>query len=243
MSQDVGSPSLREVSHPEHPGQLGVCTALLTCGVLAAVMYVVADILAGVRTPGYSFVEQTISELAAVGAPTRGLGVALWEAHNALLAAFAVGLWMVARRPGLRVTAALLLAVAAIGAVSTVMFPMNPRGAARGVSDIGHVTSITANAFLIMTAMGFAAAALGRRFGLYALATIAVMLALGTWSMSEAGHVAAGLPTPWTGIRERVSVYAYLLWLAVLASTLLRRQRAVSVGRLRPSAGKRNGPQ
>ena len=34
-------------------------------------------------------------------------------------------------------------------------------------------------------------------------------------------RVAANLPTPWAGVTERISIFAYLLWQVVLAITLL----------------------
>ena len=30
------------------------------------------------------------------------------------------------------------------------------------------------------------------------------------------------LPTPWVGVRERINIYGYMLWMAVLAIALLR---------------------
>jgi hypothetical protein len=44
---------------------------LLVCGILAALLYVGSDILAAMRWEGYSYTAQTVSELRAVGAPTR----------------------------------------------------------------------------------------------------------------------------------------------------------------------------
>jgi hypothetical protein len=46
-------------------------TALLICGALAAIWWVLIDVFGSLRYPGYSYVDQTISELSAVGAPTR----------------------------------------------------------------------------------------------------------------------------------------------------------------------------
>ena len=40
--------------------------ALLLCGVISPLLYAVADTLAGVLSEGYSFRDQTISELGAV---------------------------------------------------------------------------------------------------------------------------------------------------------------------------------
>ena len=46
---------------------------LLACDILSSVLYVGADLIAAVRFPGYhSFISQAVSELTAVGAPTKG---------------------------------------------------------------------------------------------------------------------------------------------------------------------------
>jgi hypothetical protein len=34
------------------------------------------------------------------------------------------------------------------------------------------------------------------------------------------------LPTPWMGVWERINIYAYMLWVVVLAIALLRAQNA-----------------
>lgn len=73
-------------------------------------------------------------------------------------------------------------------------------------------------------AIGFAAAALGRGFATYTVATLAVMLMLlfGGWSTMEIPRVEEGLPTPWLGVKERIYWYSYHLWYIVLAVRLLR---------------------
>jgi hypothetical protein len=76
-----------------------------------------------------------------------------------------------------------------------------------------------------MVAMGFAAAALGRRFRVYTIATIVAMLAAGAWTSTLAPGIPQGLPTPWIGLIERVNFYGLLLWNLVLAATLWREQR------------------
>jgi len=45
--------------------------ALLVCGVFASVVYVAGNTLGALRWPGYSWISQTISELSAIGAPSR----------------------------------------------------------------------------------------------------------------------------------------------------------------------------
>ena len=46
---------------------------LLICGAVSSVLYVVGDVLGTLRYPGYSYADQTFSELTAQGSPTRPL--------------------------------------------------------------------------------------------------------------------------------------------------------------------------
>jgi len=55
---------------------------------------------------------------------------------------------------------------------------------------------------ILVTAMGFAAAAFSRRFRLYTIITITLMLSFGAWSGMEAPRIEAGLATPWVGVKE-----------------------------------------
>jgi hypothetical protein len=65
---------------------------LLGCGIVSSVLYVVTDVLGTLRYPGYSYADQTFSELTAQGAPTRSLMVALnGISYGVLVAAFALG--------------------------------------------------------------------------------------------------------------------------------------------------------
>lgn len=38
--------------------------------------------------------------------------------------------------------------------------------------------------------------------------------------------MAAGQPTPWMGVYERITIFSYLLWIIVLSFLLLRAQPA-----------------
>lgn len=75
--------------------------------------------------------------------------------------------------------------------------------------------------------MGFAEMALGRRFCLYTVITVASMLVFGVWSVMDGPALGAGLPTPWVGVKERIYRYAYQLWFVSLAITLLRERANV----------------
>ena len=74
--------------------------------------------------------------------------------------------------------------------------------------------------FMLM--VGFGAAAFGKRFRVYSIATIVIVLACGAVTGTYASRVQADLPTPWVGVWERISIAVFMGWIAVLATSLLR---------------------
>lgn len=82
---------------------------LLTCGIAGAALYPLADIAATSRYPGFSYRDQAVSELFAIGAPTSGLVVPLFTISSTLLLLFAIGVWLSANgRRSLRWLAAMM---------------------------------------------------------------------------------------------------------------------------------------
>src|SRR5512139_3983428 len=69
--------------------------ALLLCGILSSVFYVLADQLGALSWADYRISSQTVSELSAYGAPSRPLVVSLLLVHTALTLAFGLGIWRV----------------------------------------------------------------------------------------------------------------------------------------------------
>ena len=90
------------------------------------------------------------------------------------------------------------------------------------LSDTLHliVTGIGVCTFLLES--GFAATAFGTSFRTYSIGTIVVMLVFGDLTGFSAPEVQANEPTPWVGVYERINGYGYMLWISVLAVTLLR---------------------
>src|SRR6266496_2405081 len=102
---------------------------LLICGILSSLLYVGTDVLGAMRWEGYSYTAQAVSELSAIGAPTRPLVVPLFLTHGVLQIAFGLGVWMSAgRKRGLRITAGLLVGIGLVDLVAS-FFPMHLRGA------------------------------------------------------------------------------------------------------------------
>ena len=193
---------------------------LLACGALSSLLYVLLDVFATWSWDAYRYADQTVSELSAIGAPTRLLWLAGISVYDVLLALFGWGVWLAADgRRALRVAALFVMGMVANGVVWS-FFPMHLRGGEATVTDTMHIVLTGVNAVLTYAAMGFAAAGLKGRFRVYSLVTIAVLLVGGGLTSFDAPRIAEGLDTPWIGIAERINVYAYLLWILVFAMVL-----------------------
>jgi hypothetical protein len=201
--------------------------ALLVCGVVSSVLFVVTDVLGGMRYEGYRFTSQAVSELMALGAPSEAFVDPLFIGYDLLIVAFAVGLLLERgpRRRIVRTTGLLLMGYGAIGLTGPTLFEMHQRGAGEPGSDTPHVIVTGVIVMLTLAAIGFGAFAFGKRFRIYSFATIATMIALGVASVPYGVRIAAGEPTPGFGIIERINIYASLLWIAALAVAVMAARR------------------
>jgi hypothetical protein len=204
---------------------------LLGCGIVSSVLYVATDVLGTLLYEGYSYTANTWSELFAIGAPTRPLIVPYSIAGILLTAAFAGGLWTLStpKRLAARITAAMLLGTSVVGVAAQVLFPEPTREvAAAGEGTLRnalHPPVTMVSILFLLLAVGFGATLLGRRFRYYSYGTIVALVVFGVLSGQQGGRVEANLPTPWIGLEQRISAYAFALWVAVLAIGLLRAQK------------------
>jgi Protein of unknown function (DUF998) len=209
--------------------------ALLACGILSSLVYVAANVLGTLAWPDYSSLSQSISELSAIGAPSRSTWVPLGIAYDVLLLAFGVGVWRAAEdKRRLRVIAALLVAIGVLGLFWP---PMHLRGATISLTDTFHVVFAGVTSLLIVVTISFGATTLGRWFRRYSVATVVVLLGLGAGSFAYAPKVAADLPTPWLGLIERANLATYLVWVAALSARLLRPRNRCAVAQPRRKVG------
>jgi uncharacterized protein DUF998 len=199
---------------------------LLVCGIVSSLLYVAMNVFVAMQWEGYSSASQTISELSAIGAPTRPLWVSLGIAYTLLVTAFGWGVWGATRRNrSLRVVGGLMM-VYGVSGFGWPFAPMHQRAAlAAGggtLSDTMHLVFGTVTGLLMLVAMGFGAAAFGKRFRLYSIATMVILIVFSALTGVDGPRVAANLPTPWVGVWERIFIGVFLLWVVVLASILLR---------------------
>ena len=201
---------------------------LLGCGIAFALLWIGMDVVASIVYEGYSYADQTVSELSAIGAPTRPFWFALGSVWSALVIAFGAGVWQSAGpRRSLRIVAGLLIAYALITLIVGPFSSMHRREvlAAGGgtLSDTLHLVVTGFGVLTFLLEIGFAATAFGRWFRFYSIATIAAMLVFGAITSFYAPEVQANEPTPWVGIYERINAYGYMLWIVVLAVMLWKK--------------------
>jgi hypothetical protein len=227
IMKTLGIPRIREqpVVQPVQGGTR-LRTVLLACGILASLHYAAMLVFVPRHWKGYSSASQTVSELSAIGAPTRSLWVALAVVYTLLLVAFGWGVWRSAERSrALRVVGALLIASAVIGLFWP---PMHLRGTEPTLTDTLHIVFAVIWNLLAVLTIVFAAAALGARFRLYSAVILATFVVFGILTGMEAPRIATNLPTPWIGVWERIIIGAFYLWLSALAVVLLRGRTELS---------------
>jgi uncharacterized protein DUF998 len=92
---------------------------LLVCGILSSLLYVAMNVIVALQWPGYSVMSQTVSELSAIGAPTRWLWAPLGAFYTVLVTAFGFGvIQSAAEHRALRVGGILIVIYGALGLAS-----------------------------------------------------------------------------------------------------------------------------
>lgn len=197
--------------------------AWLACGFLSSLLYAAMNVVVPMFYEGYSLASQTVSELSAIGAPTRTLWLWLGVLYALLVICFG---WGVLRSAdGNRALRALGAVTLVNGAFMLYWPPMHMRGAEFTLTDAMHIVWTVVTVLLMLLALGFGAAAFGKRFRGYSIATMVILVVFGTLAGLDGPRVQADLPTPWVGIWQRIAITAFLAWVVVLTTMLLRRQR------------------
>jgi hypothetical protein len=163
----------------------------LTCGILAGVLYIAMTLFVGSLWDSYRTADQTISELSAIGAPTRPLWMALITVYAVLMMAFAWTVWTSAPNRALRIVGALLFIQTVFGMFWPPMHQRDVLAAGGGtLTDTLHIVWTIVTSLFFTVALGFGGAALGKRFRVYSLVTMAIVLACGAWTgtQCDAGH-------------------------------------------------------
>jgi hypothetical protein len=191
------------------------------------VLYIVINIVVASQWDMYDVMSMTVSEMSAIGAPTRGLWNALVAVYTLLATAFGYGVLRGAAHDRSLRVAGLSLVVYGLLGLLWPFAPMHQRDvlAAGGgnTSDTVHLVLGACAVLLMLVSMTFAAIALGRGFRTYTMVSAAFLLGFGLLTALGAPDVEANVPTPYIGVWERLNIAIFLAWNVVLAIVLLRR--------------------
>lgn len=199
-----------------------VASPLLASGILSSLAYIATDQLCAARYPGYRQLDQAISELSAVGAPTARLWSALMPVFSILLFIFGVAVMRAGRENRALRRSGIMMLVFILSGPLWAIVPMHQRGAATNWQDTGHLVMGGLSLALMLAVIFSGASAFGRRFRAFSVATGLVVLAAGITTFTFVPRVVALEPTPWLGLIERVMLYGFMLWIATLTSAMLR---------------------
>lgn len=220
---------LTRLSGSTETDPLMVRKALLICGVLSSLFYAGMDVIGGTRWQHYSWLSQEFSRLSAIGAPSRPLHLVLSPIYTLLVIAFGVGVWWSAgHKRGLRVVGGGLIVYALVSVVWPQFFPEDLTAPVSALTNTMHIFLTFVTLFSWMLILGFAAAAFGRQFRLYSIGTVLTILASGVLIGPQFTAMIAGQSTPWLGLTERINIYSFMLWVMVLAITVLCAQSDVA---------------
>ena len=204
---------------------------LLFCGVLASLLYIAMNLFIPPLYEGYNWVTQTVSELSAVDAPTRPLWFVLGIIYTLLVAAFGWGIFKSAgEKRSLRIVGILMFLNGVLGLTWSPMHQREVLAAGGGTfTDIWHLVMATVTVLLMFLTIGFGAAAFGKGFRFYSIATIIVFIVFGVLTFVEAPNVDKNGSTPYIGLWERINIAAFMIWMLVFSAILLRLDKKPSL--------------
>ncbi len=209
---------------PASAPPLSIRQGLLVCGIASSLLYAAMDVIGGTRWQNYSWMSMEFSRLSALGAPSRPIHLVLNPIYTLLVVAFGLGIWWSAgEKLARRVVGGALIVYGLVSFTWPQFFPEDLTAPVSAFTNTMHILIAAATVISWMLILGFGATAFGKRFRLYSIGTLLTVLLFGGVLITpQAGAMAAGQPTPWLGLTERINLYSFMLWVVVLAITLLR---------------------
>ena len=193
---------------------------LLSCGILAPLLYLGTDLLAGRLLKGYSFSTQSMSELSASGSPTRSMVVLLTLIASILMISFGIGVFRATGQALLpHIVSGLIIGNAVTGLIATTFFPT--RFGERPNFGSANVIIMFLSVVFFVLAIIFGAVAFKSWFRILSIMIPSTYIILAVLRLATASTSSAGKATTLIGAQERTMGYSFLLWVLALAIYLL----------------------
>ncbi len=191
---------------------------LAACGMLAPVLYIVTWTLAGLLYPGYNQLTQATSELTSKAAPPAAAAIANCGGYalGLLLIAFAFGLYRGVRNSRWLLIGTILVGLFGMISIIQPFFPLDPGASSHTFQNMMHaavyvISGVALLPGLLILSVAFTKDPGWRPYRWYTLITPVLILLAGV----DVGFFPSGVP-------ERLSTLALLIWFEVVAFRLLK---------------------
>jgi hypothetical protein len=101
-------------------------------------------------------------------------------------------------------------------------FPEDLSQPTSALTNTMHIVLTVVTVLTWMLILVFAAVAYSNWLRYYSLITLLAVIGFGSLAGSQGAALAAGQPTPWLGLMERINIYSFMIWVVVFAIVLLR---------------------
>ena len=189
-------------------------------GFYAGIFFLVGDIIGGIITPNYNYIENAVSELIQSGAENRIILSSFLFLHALMITLFSIGIlvhYPYKESKSIYIGGILLFIVGLSHVFSSCFFPMDPVGAEWTFLGVMHLILVgitVVSIFILMPlfALGFYRSIKWRSYRVFTFLCLAVIIISGIASPIV---IAKGIEV--MGLTERITGYTFYIWMFVLA--------------------------
>lgn len=197
---------------------------LYYAGMGAGILYLLGDLVGGFITPNYNYIKNAVSELIQSGAENRMLLSPFMFLHAVMIILFASRL--LSQHPNnhsqsVFIGGVLLLVVGISHALSSSIFPMDPVGSKSTFPGVMHLLLVgvtVVSIFILMPLLGVGLTRL-YEWKYFLVFTIICLVIIVISGISSPIVIGRGIEV--MGLTERITGYAFYLWMFALALLLL----------------------
>jgi len=192
---------------------------LYYAGFYAGIFYLIGDIVGGMITPNYNYIENAVSELIQPGTENRILLSLFLFLHALMITLFSIGILVhhpYKESKSIYTGGILLFIVGVSHAFSSNIFPMDPIGTESTFSGFIHLILVgftVVSIFILMPlfALGFYRSIKWKSYRVFTFLCLAVIIISGI-----ATPIAIAKNIDIMGLTERITGYTFYIWLFVL---------------------------
>lgn len=187
----------------------------LICGILSVIFYILHDVVGAMNYPGYNWMEQAVSDLTAVDAPSFAVAsgyVTVYKIFNCICCAF-LCVMVQNERKVFKIGIYLFALMNGISAVGYALFPLSGSGYDGSFQSFVHVYVLTA-LVVMLSIVSLILIAVGSFKDKNRLLGILAVVALICMFFGAVGS--ANMPKTIFGVIERFSTYSAVVFTGVL---------------------------